>query len=118
MKSFIKNKLSLNHYMGFFFLAVVLLWLKTYALQVTQFNLGIESSFQSFLLLLNPLASAILFLGLAMFRREKKKYSTLILIYFVLSLLSYANVLYYRFFNDFITLPTLFQTQNFGDVSS
>ena len=26
--------------------------------------------------------------------------------------------LYYRFFNDFITLPTISQTQNFGDVSS
>ena len=26
--------------------------------------------------------------------------------------------MYYRFFNDFITLPTLSQTQNFGDVSS
>jgi lipoteichoic acid synthase len=29
----------------------------------------------------------------------------------------YANTLYYRFFNDFLTLPTLMQTQNFGDVS-
>lgn len=35
-----------------------------------------------------------------------------------MSFLLYANILYYRFFNDFITLPTLFQTQNFGDVSS
>ena len=36
----------------------------------------------------------------------------------LMSILLYANVLYYRFFNDFITLPTIFQTQNFGDVSS
>lgn len=35
----------------------------------------------------------------------------------LLSILLYANVLYYRFFTDFITLPTLTQTQNFGDVS-
>jgi Sulfatase. len=35
----------------------------------------------------------------------------------LMSILLYANVLYYRFFNDYITLPTLFQTQNFGDVS-
>lgn len=26
-------------------------------------------------------------------------------------------MLYYRFFNDFITLPTLTQSKNFGDVS-
>ncbi len=38
-------------------------------------------------------------------------------LYFLLSFLLYANVLFYRFFNDFITLPTLTQTQNFGDVS-
>lgn len=118
MKSFIKmGKLNINNYMGFFFLAVLLLWLKTYAVQLTQFKLGIENSIQSFLLFLNPLASAILFIGLAMFRKGKKKYTTLLAIYFVLSFILYANVLYYRFFNDFITLPTLTQTQNFGDVS-
>ena len=38
-------------------------------------------------------------------------------IYFFLSLLLFANVLFYRDFTDFITLPTLTQTANFGDVS-
>jgi lipoteichoic acid synthase len=119
MKSIINfGKQSLNNYMGFFFLAVFLLWIKTYAVQFTQFSLGVENSIQSFLLFLSPLASAILFLGLAMFRKDRKKYRWLLVNYFVLSFLLYANVLYYRFFNDFITLPTLFQTQNFGDVSS
>lgn len=119
MKSIINfGKQTLNNYMGFFFLAVILLWIKTYAVQVTQFSLGVENSIQSFLLLLSPLASAILFLGLAMLKKDKKKYRWLLINYFVLSFLLYANVLYYRFFNDFITLPTLFQTQNFGDVSS
>ena len=33
-----------------------------------------------------------------------------------MSILLYANVVYYRFFSDFITLPTIFQTQNFGDL--
>ena len=33
-----------------------------------------------------------------------------------MSFLLYANVVYYRFFSDFITLPTIFQTQNFGDL--
>lgn len=112
------GKRSLNNYMGFFFLAVLLLWIKTYAVQVTQFNLGVENSIQSFLLFLSPLASAIIFLGLAMLRRDKKKYRWLLINYLLLSFLLYANVMYYRFFNDFITLPTLFQTQNFGDVSS
>jgi lipoteichoic acid synthase len=57
-------------------------------------------------------------LGLAFFFKGRKKYIWLIVIDFLLSFLLYANSLYYRFFNDFITLPTLTQTQNFGDVSS
>jgi lipoteichoic acid synthase len=39
-------------------------------------------------------------------------------IYFLLSALLYSNILYNRFFNDFITLPTLTQTQNAGEIGS
>ena len=91
--------------------------MKTYIAQLTQFDLGIESPYQQFLLFINPLGSSLLFLGLAFFFKGRKKYIWLIVIYFLLSLLLYSNILYYRFFNDFITLPTLTQTQNFGDVS-
>ena len=73
--------------------------------------------YKSYLLFINPLGSSILFLGFAFFFKGRKKYIWLIVIDFFLSFLLYANVLYYRFFNDFITLPTLIQTQNFGDVS-
>lgn len=112
-----KGQSIFNKYIGFFFLAVVLLWLKTYVIQLTQFDLGIDNSLQKFLLFLNPLGSSILFLGLAAIFKGRKKYIWLIILDFVLTFLLYANVLYYRFFNDFITLPTLFQTENFGDVS-
>ncbi|OAH59592.1 glycerol phosphate lipoteichoic acid synthase [Domibacillus aminovorans] len=113
-----KGQSFFNKYVGFFFVAVVLFWMKTYIVQLTQFDLGIENSIQKFLLFLNPLGSSILFLGFAFFFKGRKKYIWLIVIDFLLSFLLYANVLYYRFFNDFITLPTLTQTQNFGDVSS
>lgn len=107
-----------NKYIGFFLVTVVFLWLKTYIIQLTQFELGIESTMQKFLLFLNPLGSSLLFLGFALFFKGKRKYIALLVLDFLLSFLVYANVVYYRFFNDFITLPTLFQTQNFGDVSS
>ena len=115
---FQKGQNILDKYIGFFFLAVILLWMKTYIVQLTQFDLGIENSIQQFLLFINPLGSSLLFLGFAFFFKGRKKYIWLIIIDFLLSFLLYANVLYYRFFNDFITLPTLTQTQNFGDVSS
>ncbi|WP_449539776.1 LTA synthase family protein [Ferdinandcohnia sp. Marseille-Q9671] len=106
-----------TNFFGFFLLAVLLLWLKTYVAQVSEFNLGIDNSLQTFLLLLNPLGSALFFLGFAFLGKGTKRYRRLLIIYFLMSFLLYANIMYYRFFSDFITLPTLFQTQNFGDVS-
>lgn len=101
----------------FYLIAVLTLWLKTYLVQVTQFDLGVQGILQQFLLLLNPLGSALILLGLAWLFKGRGRYTALMILYFLSSLLLFANVMYYRFFNDFITLPTLFQTQNFGDVS-
>lgn len=106
-----------NKFIGFFLITVLLLWFKTYIVQLTQFELGIENTLQKFLLFLNPLGSSLLFLGFALFFKGRRKYTALLVLDFFMSFLVYANVVYYRFFNDFITLPTLFQTQNFGDVS-
>lgn len=113
-----KVRMFFSRYPVFFFLAVFLLWIKTYFAQLTQFKLGIESPYQQFLLFINPLGSTLLFLGIAFFLKGKKKYVWLMIIYFLLSVLLYSNILYYRFFTDFITLPTLMQAKNFGDVSS
>lgn len=105
-------------YLGFFLLTVTLLWIKTYIVQLTQFDLKVEEGIQEFLLILNPLGSCLLLLGIAFCSSGKKKYRRLLLIDFILSVILYANVLFYRFFNDYITLPTLMQVQNAGDVSS
>ncbi|MDI7742542.1 LTA synthase family protein [Lysinibacillus fusiformis] len=106
----------LNKFFGLYLLAVIMLWFKTYITQVTQFNLGVEGPLQQFLLFINPLGSAMLFLGLAFLFRGKGRYASLAIIYTVMSILLYANAVYYRFFSDFITLPTVAQTQNFGDL--
>ncbi|MBT2694050.1 LTA synthase family protein [Bacillus sp. ISL-55] len=116
MNRLINNKIT-NKFVFFFIISVVFLWLKTYFVQLTQFNLGVESNIQQILLFLNPLGSSLLFLGLAFLFKGRKKYISLIVIDLFMSVLLFANALYYRFFNDFITLPTLTQTQNFGDVS-
>ncbi|WP_153721103.1 LTA synthase family protein [Sporosarcina cascadiensis] len=106
----------MNNFLGIYAAAVLMLWMKTYITQLSQFELGVEGPFQHFLLLLNPLGSALLFLGISFLFRGKKKYTALVVVYLLMSVLLYANVVYYRFFTDFITLPTLFQTQNFGDL--
>lgn len=106
----------LNKFFGFYLFAVFMLWIKTYIIQVTQFNLGVEGILQQFLLILNPLGSAMLFLGFSLIFKGRGKYALLVVIYSLMSILLYANVVYYRFFSDFITLPTITQTQNFGDL--
>ncbi len=110
------KKFNKNH-MSLFLLAVVLLWVKTYLVQHLEFKLGLDNNLQKFLLFLNPLGSVMLFLGFSLLSR-KRKFLWLIVFDFILSFLLFANVVYYRFFSDFITIPTISQTQNFGDVST
>ncbi|MFK2827230.1 LTA synthase family protein [Bacillus sp. B190/17] len=100
----------------FFSLAVVLLWIKTYAAYQAEFDLGIDNLMQQFLLFINPISSAVFFLGFALFAKARKSFVWIIVIDFLLSFLLYANIVYYRFFTDFITLPTLTQTDNAGDL--
>ncbi|MEH7107045.1 MULTISPECIES: LTA synthase family protein [Bacillaceae] len=103
------KKLNNNH-MTFFAIAVVLFWVKTYAAYQIEFNLGIDNNLQKFLLLINPISSALFFFGLALLFKKRSKL-VMIITNFILSFLLYANIAYYRFFNDFITVPVLMQTK-------
>lgn len=114
-----KDQAITDKFIFFYLLAVTLLWIKTYIAQLTQFELGVEGTLQEFLLLLNPLGSALLFLGLAFFFKGRKKYVMLIVIDLIMSILLYANIAYNREFSDFITLPTILQgSQNVGVIGN
>lgn len=106
----------LSSKMGFFATAVILLWLKSYIIYSFEFNLDIQNGIQQFLLFLNPLSSALIFLGIALFARGRKVGIWIIAIDILMNLLLYANVVFYRFNSDFITLPVLTQTSNFGSL--
>lgn len=102
--------------LGFFLLAAVLLWIKTYVAYQAEFTLGIDNTMQRFLLFINPISSSLFFLGIALLAKGKKSIKWIIIIDSLMSFLLYANIVYYRFFADFITLPTLTQTKNVGDL--
>ncbi|WP_028399206.1 LTA synthase family protein [Ectobacillus panaciterrae] len=102
----------------FVLLAVVLLWVKTYIVYKFVFEMKIENTIQEFILLLSPLSSLLCFIGLALFTKGKWHLYCTIVCSFLLSALLCANVVFYGFFNDFITLPVLFQTNNMGDLGS
>lgn len=99
------------NYLVFYGIAVVFLWMKTYIAYQLNFKLGTDDNLQKFLLFVNPLSSALFFLGLALLSKKYFK-RVLIGIQFFLSFLLYANIVYYRFFNDFITVPVLLQAKS------
>ncbi len=102
--------------LGFFSLIVLMFWIKTYSVYQIEFDLGIENFIQQFLLFINPVGSAIFFFAFALLFKGRRKIKALLGIHFFLSFILYANVVYYRFFNDFITVPVLTQSDNFGQL--
>ena len=120
MNNFIKKsqKLLSNKLIGFFLMAVIMFWIKTYIGYHVEFSLGIENGLQQFLLFLNPLSSAILFFALAFLAKENKSFKWVVRLHLLLSFWLFFNIVYYRSFTDFITLPTLTAFRNAGDMGS
>ncbi|HLU22183.1 MAG TPA: LTA synthase family protein [Bacillaceae bacterium] len=97
--------------------AIVMLWLKTYFVYKTSFNIKIENIMQEFILFINPLSFILFVIGVSLFfKRDSLRNGYIITVSIILSIILYSNVVFYRFFTDFLTLPVLFQTSNFGDL--
>ena len=99
--------------------AIVATWIKTFIVYQASFDMDIENGMQLFILFINPLSFVLFIYGLSLFFKSNKVRSRYIItVSIVLSIVLYGNVAFYRFYNDFITLPVLFQTSNFGDLGS
>ncbi len=77
-----------------------------------------DNLMQEFILFINPLSFLLFVFGISLLFKETVRKKVMVTIAVTISILLYANVVYYRFFNDFITLPVLFQTSNMGDLGS
>ncbi|PSL41174.1 phosphoglycerol transferase MdoB-like AlkP superfamily enzyme [Planomicrobium soli] len=100
-------------------IAIVATWLKTYIVYKTSFSITIDNALQEFILFINPLSLVLFVYGISLFfKSDKGKNRYLVIATVISSLVLYANVAFYRFFSDFITLPVLLQTNNFGDLGS
>jgi lipoteichoic acid synthase len=107
-QAFIENKL--------FFITIFLLWIKSYIVYKTVFDLEIENWVQEIILIVNPVSSVVFFLAFSLFFSGATRNLAIVLINSIVSFILYVNVVYYRFFSDFITVPVLFQTSNMGDL--
>lgn len=100
-------------------IAIIATWLKTYVTYKTSFSITIDNALQEFILFINPLSLLLFAYGISLFfKTEKAKNRSIVAVAIISSIILYANVAFYRFFSDFITLPVLFQTNNFGDLGS
>ncbi|MEE1131234.1 MAG: LTA synthase family protein [Caryophanon sp.] len=98
-------------------IAIIAVWVKTVAIHLLSFDLGIETFTQQLILWLSPLSFLCIVFGFAfLFRKAKARNLYILATIFVLDLILYGNVGFYRFYTDFVTIPVLSQTSNFGDL--
>ncbi|HIX01711.1 MAG TPA: LTA synthase family protein [Candidatus Ligilactobacillus excrementigallinarum] len=98
----------LNTRWGYFTLLTFLFWLKTILVYFIDFHLGVKGMYQYFVLLINPIATTLLLLGLALYvKRGVPAYIFMTLIYIANTALLMFNVIYYREFTDFMTINVM-----------
>ena len=84
----------------------------------SSFDIKIENWRQEIILFINPLSFLMFIFGISLFMKEKKQKRYVLITSFIVSAILFANVVFYRFFNDFLTIPVLFQTSNMSDLGS
>ncbi|MGN5650237.1 LTA synthase family protein [Bacillus sp. Brlt_9] len=112
-----KNKINLQmQNISFVLIIALAVWLKTYLITRFSFDLKIESSTQELILFISPLATSLAFVGLALFATGEKRNYIALCINLLLTIVLVGNVMFYDFYSDFVTLPVLGQTSNFGQL--
>ncbi|WP_080845993.1 LTA synthase family protein [Cytobacillus gottheilii] len=97
-------------------IAAIILWLKTVIVSLIGFSFHIQSAADILLILLNPIGSLCLILSACFLFRKRFNKTIFILINVLITGLLYADLLYYRFYTDFVTVPILFQFKNVGGL--
>ncbi|WP_100010659.1 LTA synthase family protein [Lentibacillus sediminis] len=101
-----------------YIIATLLFGLKTYVVY-RMFGMEIENSMQELILLINPFVSAFLVFALSVwFNKHSRQMKFIRYMALIGSLLVYANLVFYRQFSDFITIPQLFMGSNMSDLGS
>ena len=102
-----------------FFIASILFGIKTYIVYRFMFNIELENWLQEFILFINPFISSIIFFSISIWFRKKKLQINFIRFSILIgTLIVYFNLVFYRSFTDFLTIPQLFQTSNARDLGT
>lgn len=97
---------------------VILLWFKTIVVTLFGFDLTTASWLDLVMLLLAPIGTLMLFIGCSFFFSNRVRPISLMVIYVLITGLLFANLLYYRFYIDFVTVSVLLQISNVGGLGA
>ncbi|MGO4887635.1 LTA synthase family protein [Anaerobacillus sp. MEB173] len=97
---------------------IVLLWLKTFIISSITFQINIPAFVETLIFAINPLGFLILIFSIGLLFKTSFQPKYFLVVSLLLSIVLYSNVVYYREFNDFITLPMLLMSSNAGDLST
>ncbi|WP_064093534.1 LTA synthase family protein [Rossellomorea aquimaris] len=92
------------------------LWLKTVVILLTGFNIHIDSLLDILLILFNPIGSLMILLGFSFYFSNKIHKFIVVMMMVLVTGVLYGNLLYFRFYSDFVTVPILFQFKNVGGL--
>ncbi|SEQ19281.1 Phosphoglycerol transferase MdoB [Virgibacillus subterraneus] len=105
--------------MPLFIIATLLFGLKTYFIYRFLFSIDLENTMQEFILFINPFVSAFLFFSISVwFKKQSRQMKFIRYTALIGTFIIYFNLVFYRSFTDFITVPQLFQASNMGDLGS
>lgn len=99
-------------------LITALLWIKTIIVCFIGFNLHTQSVFDIILILTAPIGSLLLVMGFSFYFWKKVNKHILFGFLVIGTGILFGDLLYYRFYNDFVTIPILFQFNNVGGLSA
>ncbi|WP_175615347.1 LTA synthase family protein [Piscibacillus halophilus] len=99
-----------------FIIASLLVGLKTYLVYRFYFNLSFESVFQEIIIFINAFAFSFFVFSIGVWFKKKRQKKFIYITTIAMTFILIANLMYYRNFTDFITLPTLMQVNNAGDL--
>lgn len=87
-----------------------------YLVQRFAFDLPVSGSDQEWILLMNPLGSVLALAVVCMLLFRRRLAAALCALSFLTSLLLFADLVFFRFFNDFLTIPVLLQSDHMQDL--
>ncbi|MBN8201006.1 LTA synthase family protein [Bacillus sp. NTK034] len=96
--------------------AVILIWIKTIIVSFIGFNLHPENWTDILFMLLSPIGAIMAILGVNIYFKRKVKPAAICSTMVILTGILFGDLLYYRFYTDFVTVPILFQFKNVGGI--